>query len=162
MKNKFRIEGAEAFISLNYKGQTIETVIDIEDIPKIDAVPWTWGARKHRSTFYATTREYPSKQNIHMHNLICPPNPVTDHIDGNGLDNRKVNLRSTTHSGNSHNTKRKKLPSSGVRCVYPHYGKWRVIICLHRKLHHLGSYKTVEEAQNVVLQFKKNNLLIWR
>ena len=42
------------------------------------------------------------------------PDSEIDHIDGNGLDNKKTNLRSVTHKENAKNAKLCKNNTSGV------------------------------------------------
>ncbi len=73
---------------------------------------------------------------------------VTDHINGNGLDNRRSNLRSTSHGiniANSHHhhfTRKHNLP----RGVVPHACSYRAQISMNGKTHYLGSFKTPEDA----------------
>ena len=61
-----------------------------------------------------------SKKTLMMHRLIMNANSdqIIDHIDGNGLNNKKENLRFVTKSENSQNKKRKSTSSSKYKGVY--------------------------------------------
>lgn len=76
--------------------------IDSEDLEKVKS--YTWFALKSGRNFYAATRPH-----LLMHHLIIgkPERPFEiDHINHNGLDNRKHNLRICTHAQNILNSKR--------------------------------------------------------
>jgi hypothetical protein len=71
-----------------------------------------------------------------------------DHINGNSLDNRIVNLREATNAENMMNCGAKKNNTSGFKGVSWHKvtGRWQAIIRADGKLKHLGIFATPEEA----------------
>lgn len=77
---------------------------------------------------------------VRMHQLICGRG--ADHINGNGLDNRRSNLRPATPGQNAAN--RKATRSDGVKGVTFHKksGKWQAAIAKR----YLGLFATQEEA----------------
>ena len=102
-----------------------------------------WRAKKNKRTFYAeTSRKYEYPQ---MHRAIMrPPDGMqVDHINGDGLDNRRINLRVCTNQQNSFNSAKR---GKGYKGVYSHCGKWQARIYKNLKQTHLGTYNTPEEA----------------
>ncbi len=85
-----------------------------------------------------------------MHRVIlgAPPGLEVDHINRNGLDNRRANLRLATRSENTRNSKRSKRNTSGYRGVsFDSFAeRWLAIVRFERKTYRLGSYHTAEEA----------------
>lgn len=87
--------------------------------------------------------------------LICyyifhgylPSNEI-DHINGNGIDNRILNLREATDSQQQINKNILKLNTSGCKGVYKYgkSGKWRARIYLNNKAYNFGCFDTIEEA----------------
>lgn len=73
-------------------------IIDEEDWIKVKN--YTWRRLDANTTSYAITKI--NGDTVYMHRLIgrIPDNLVTDHINGNGLDNRKENLRACTQAQN--------------------------------------------------------------
>lgn len=71
-----------------------------------------------------------------------------DHINGNPLDNRKINLRVCSHRENCMNQKKCKTNTSGVPGVswYQATGKWKVQIVVKNKRIHLGYFNDLEDA----------------
>lgn len=115
-------------------------VIDTADAALIQQ--YTWRAEKRRDTWYATTRIRSTKaksgwSTTYMHRLLLPPPDrmlVVDHINGDGLDNRRRNLRLVTHAQNHWNSHNSYAASSKYKGVYWHTlrGQW------HAKLMHKG------------------------
>lgn len=72
----------------------MKALIDDEDFAKLSTHHWF--AQEGPHTFYAT------RSGVKMHRLImnAPQGAIVDHINGNGLDNRKANLRLCTKTLN--------------------------------------------------------------
>lgn len=116
---------------------------------------WKWHSESGR---YAVRKEYYGKAPngkhltrwIRMHRLItdAPDKMEVDHINGNGLDNRRSNLRICTHKQNSHNTRKRKDNRSGYKGVGWHtqHNKWRARIVVDGRQKHLGLFDTPEQA----------------
>ena len=83
-------------------------LVDSQDYDKLRHV--LWHAHKGKGTYYAVsdhtrtmTKGVRSGLPVAMHTMIMktPPGYVVDHINGNGLDNRRQNLRILTREENS-------------------------------------------------------------
>ena len=81
-----------------------------------------------------------------MHNLILGIKYV-DHIDGNGLNNGRGNLRPCTNSQNQQNT-RARGGASGFEGVswIKSKGRWKVAFNHDRKTHFVGYFDNEIEA----------------
>ena len=81
-------------------------IVDDEDYKFLSQ--YKWGAFKNRNIYYAARMDYRGKKrkNILMHRVIMgePTDMQIDHINGNGLDNRRINLRVVTQSQNLRNS----------------------------------------------------------
>ena len=71
-----------------------------------------------------------------------------DHCDGNGLNNRRVNLRACKNTENQWNARIRADNTSGFKGVIwqEDMMKWRARIKVNGKLKHLGYYSTPKEA----------------
>lgn len=71
-----------------------------------------------------------------------------DHINGDGLDNRRCNLRLATRANNCQNRKRAKNNKSGFKgvCWAARAQKWIAYINANGEHRHLGFFATAEEA----------------
>lgn len=68
-----------------------------------------------------------------------------DHLNHNGLDNRRANLRAVTPSENAR-TRRQAPSQSGVVGVYPAGKRWRAELWHHRQRVHMSYHDTKAEA----------------
>lgn len=80
-------------------------LIDDTDAPLVLARKWYALAAHHRHTYAMTTMK---SCPVSLHRFLLQPGPrlVVDHINRNGLDNRRENLRMVTHGQNLANRKR--------------------------------------------------------
>lgn len=87
------------------------------------------------------------------------PAAFLDHVNGDGADNRMVNLRQATCAENSQAANKRMLPqnTSGYRGVSYHAerGRWMASIAFNRKRKWLGSFATAEEANEAYLKAKR-------
>lgn len=86
------------------KGNKYYSLIDREDFDRVSFC--NWKIRKDSNTFYLC-----NSLHSFIHRIIaqCPNGLTVDHIDGNGLNNRKSNLRNVTTGENSFNKRNAKL-----------------------------------------------------
>jgi hypothetical protein len=76
-----------------------------------------------------------------------PPNDLQiDHIDGNGLNNQKSNLRVVTHRENHQNRQHKKSSKFPGVSWNKKIKKWNAKIRIGNKSLHLGYFYDEEEA----------------
>ena len=116
-------------------------IVDAQDYDRLSK--YKWFALERGRSLYAKTFLLNGKP-LHMHRLVtsAPPHLVVDHINHNGLDNRKQNLRLCTHAQNQKNTR----PRSGGTSKYKgvHWEKtkkkFRAKIMYNRKSIHLGYF----------------------
>ncbi len=115
----------------------------------------SWIANPNWRTVYAmTTICHPGwKQKITLHRAVMgfgPGDPRIDHVNGNGLDCRRSNLRVVTHAENIRNMRVPRTNTSGFKGVIRQNQKtgrmWRAQLKTDGRTHGLGSYCTAEEA----------------
>jgi len=127
-----------------------EAIIDIEDWKLVK--DYKWCVRKDHSTFYAYTGASKKRnhKNIQMHRLLMSvtKDKQVDHINHNGLDNRKSNLRVCSHSQNQQNKEPQKNVSSRYKGVVAvkNKKKWIAQIRINNKLNYLGYFDNEIEA----------------
>ncbi len=95
---------------------TLYALIDDSDYDFLSKFDW-W-PNKCSNKIYAAT--WLNGKNIYMHQLLlpCEISLTPDHINGNGLDNQRFNLRLATHSQQMMNRKKRKGCSSDYKGVY--------------------------------------------
>lgn len=123
---------------------------------------YKWRLMKDRWNTYAWRNPTKHYTGIFMHCLIMPPleNMMTDHIDGNGLNNQKENIRHCTNSQNQAKARLSKSNTSGYRGVRYEKRKtrrkhWRAYITNEGRTISLGIYNTAVEAARAYNQAAK-------
>lgn len=119
-----------------------------------DLSRWNWCVYQGHYTTYARrrrrTNEPAGSKLVLMHRVItgAPEGAVVDHVDGNGLNNRRVNLRVGTARENLYNVRRQKEPSSkyvGV-ALDRKTSRWQAYINEGGKKRFLGRFGSEVEA----------------
>ena len=95
-------------------------IIDQEDVDRVNTYKWQAHSTHTKGSYYATGRI--DGKDCQMANFILNHNPsksklVVDHINGNGLDNRKCNLRLVSRTQNNINKKIQKNNTSKITGV---------------------------------------------
>lgn len=148
-----RVEGNIAYIPLTLG---YEAIIDAADVPLVEG--WCWRAmvsrRKDGSvyTVYArrSFRLNGKMETAYLHRQVSGEvsGMDVDHLDGNGLNNRRANLRHATRSQNMHNQRISASNTSGYKGVVWSKAaqKWQAQIKINRKCKVIGYFVRVEDA----------------
>ncbi len=170
-------------IELFSKGEKFICLFDKEDYPRIKNFRWVLTSLSKRNrTRYVRSHPWrggPSENWVMIfHQLIMsfPSNGQIDHINQNGLDNRKVNLRVVSHFENARNKIYNMKARSGYYGVVPNCSKerpWKAYFSLNKKSHYLGAFSCKEDAARAwdieaarvrgefaILNFPENNKLL--
>lgn len=137
------------------------------DIVDSDLAQLKWHAKEHKHVYkvYATRMNISPLYQIKLHRVILArmlgrdllPSEQTDHIDGNGLNNCRSNLRLVTAGQNAQNIKRAKNNTTGYKGVYLHKksGKYQSKIQANGKQIWIGLFDTAEEAHRAYREASK-------
>lgn len=146
-KNKIVVkdEYAEIILKNNKLVEVARALIDIDDIDKVKDIKWCL----IQTNGYVRGNNKNGKDFL-LHRYICNANEneLIDHINGNKLDNRKINLRPVNKSQNAMNSKVPKNNTSGVKGVYwdKRSKKWEASIQINMKKKILGYFENKEDA----------------
>jgi hypothetical protein len=154
--NQIRVDGDFAFVKLT---QGYDAIINVADIGLVAGNKWSALVEKRKDgsvrNVYAKGHGRDASgrwKTVYMHRVVAntPHGMHTDHIDGNGLNNTRSNLRAVTAAQNQHNQRRHSDSSSVVKGASLHKptGKWRSQIAFNGKRTYLGCFNTMQEALN--------------
>lgn len=130
-------------------------IVDDEDFERVSRHKWL--ASRGARTWYAHATEMQvvdgSKKRVTlaMHRIVLSPLPwqIVDHVNHDGLDNRRQNLRTCFKGENIANAPKKRTPYSskfkGVNWKKQQQ-RWVAQITAGRRVIHLGLYATEEDA----------------
>lgn len=142
-----RIEGDIAIVPLT---QGLVAIVDAADAHLVAGRNWC--ASKYGKTFYAMTNivQDGRRTSLKMHRAILREErgPRVDHRDGNGLNNRRANLRPATSAENLWNRAAQRNSTSGLKGVSydRRSGKWRAEISAAGKRVSLGLFPNPSSA----------------
>jgi hypothetical protein len=142
-------------IHIKYKGQWLDCYVDPEDYELVKAFRWNAKPAFRRSgnipvkTFYAFT----SDKTIYMHNMIAGTGH--DHKNGNGLDNRRLNLRLANQYQQACNRrKRIDAKTSQYKGVYFSTGAKKWVAKINGK--HIGYFPSETGAALAYNEYAQN------
>ena len=137
------VHGDFAVVALS-RGLT--ATIDAADVPLVEG--FRWSALTNGQTGHAYAARWDKGRCVLMHRVLlaAPPGTQVDHIDGDGLNNRRVNIRICTPEQNQANRVVERRNQIGMKGVSPRRGKYRAQITPDGKTVDLGTYKTADEA----------------
>lgn len=122
-------------------------IVDDADYDAVVAIgPWVASVQKGARLVYAI-RSSRGDGPILLHRFLTGW-PLTDHINNDGLDNRRSNLRPATHAQNMWNQRPNRNTASGFKGVHQsnRSGRWRARLRKGDADYHLGYYDTAREA----------------
>lgn len=139
-----------AFIEISRGKQVI---VDDDMFDELNNHKWYCVPNKDNTNFYAVrniTVGIKKQKRIWMHRQIFGNVDAkdVDHINNNGLDNRKENLRQASRSQNNCNSFGHNNASSkynGV-CWDKIHNKWRAQITIDKRCHYIGRFVSEESA----------------
>lgn len=131
----------------------LSATVDADDFVFLSQ--WKWTAYAAYRTFYACRRQRSGDRYVLvlMHRaLMCPPDgAVIDHINSDGTDNRRSNLRVCSQRQNQMNLRPQRGGTSLLKGVWMDNSrrnkkKWRSAIRVNGRLLYLGRFETEEGA----------------
>lgn len=131
--------------------------VDAEDFEALSSRRWRVLDPHAKFTLYAATGKATS-----MHRFLMMPAPglMVDHINGDGLDNRRSNLRLVTPSQNAQNRPSCRGSSSRFRGVHwdSRARRWVAWAKADGVRHRLGSFLIEEEAARVASNWRAERM----
>ncbi len=131
-------------------------LIDAADFAAVNQ--WTWRLNTAGRGYASRSGKVNGRSKTFlMHRFIMgtegePREIEVDHINGDGLDNRRRNLRIVTHAQNMQNRRLERTSTSGVRGVSwdSDRKKWRATVKVNRKDIKVGRFDTIAAAAAAV------------
>lgn len=126
--------------------------VDDEDYDWLMQYKWCARIVSSSQIWYACRKEKLNgkqhQQQMHRFITSAPPNMVVDHKNGDGLDNRRSNIRLATAKQNARNQRISKCNTSGYKGVSlgSDGKKFQARIRVNSRLIHLGTFDDLVEG----------------
>lgn len=158
--NIYKIVDDYAILSLpnSKENRMMDCLVDLDTLDRLIKLDRHWSVQKHNGGYYAgrTFCFNGKKMYVGMHRYIMGTinygsnYVVVDHIDHDGLNNRKYNLRIATNSINCLHHSNHKIGASWRRDSRI----WRARITINYKQINIGHYDTKEEALKAAADYR--------
>ena len=128
------------------------SVIDFDDFEKVGRIKWKAQRRGRGGLFHAaqSVRNTDGSQTTrYLHQILYPSWKRTDHKNGDGLDNRKENLRECSHQQNLRAYCRKRAGASSLFRGVSRYArdqKWQASIRVNGRSYGVGVFVSEADA----------------
>jgi hypothetical protein len=121
-------------------------IVNADDYYRL--VRFRWHAAFNGTTFYAARLGKGKTIKMHREIMGAPGHLVVDHVDRNGLNNRRGNLRLCSAAENGRNTRASARGSSKYKGVHwnKRMRKWTAAIQYEKQVYHLGYFSDEVEA----------------
>jgi hypothetical protein len=127
--------------------QGYTALVDDEDYERVSM--FMWSANVTPYTVYGQRFSHDKKTSVMLHRFImdAPKGKDVAHLDNNGLNCQRYNMRITTRKLNSAGSPRRKGNKTGYRGVFKDHNRWVASIRgLDGKKMAIGRFNTAEEA----------------
>lgn len=145
-KNEHRISQGIVYLDVSTKSHPDAiALVDEADLDLVLSTGGRWhAARGPNGLLYVT-----QKNGGYLHRMLLgnPEGLEVDHISGNGLDNRRQNIRPATRGANGKNTRLYRSNKSGVSGVMDRGNGFEVWAVIGGRNQYVGKYSTLEEAR---------------
>ena len=123
-------------------------IVDAEDFERLKDYKWCAVMRKDEPWYAKTLNLEGNLRSMHRLVMNAPKGMLVDHIDHDGLNNRKSNLRICTCAQNVHNRRPCKGGTSRHKGVYwdKQHKKYRAAIGHKSKRYNLGRFDNEDDA----------------
>lgn len=126
-------------------------IVDDEDYEVLSQFKWhAW--KSPGGHWYAKRKMQVNGRpaSVSLQNFLMKPSDglLVDHVNHNGLDNRRTNLRPCTSQQNKWNNRAYSTNKSGLKGVMwvSSRARWHAVISSNGQRHRLGTFMTAEEA----------------
>jgi len=163
-KNQMRIvkdENGTDYIEVKLQRDDLIMKCDIQDMNLINESIWTAHKGKDKKCWYARRRSSKKKNQKYtmFHSLICPEYKQVDHINRDGLDNRRANLREGEFV-NPKNKGKQINNTSGVTGVYLSKDIWTAQIG-GKNTKRTKNFSVARYGNNKALELAINTRKMW-
>lgn len=145
-------------IPLSKQGKNAGKYEAIVDDCDADLAGFNWHCVLQSHTLYARRTKNEYMHRVILARILDRPLDIkeqVDHVNGDGLNNFRSNLRLATHSQNNMNSKKRRNNKAGFKGITKDNGKYRAQIKRNRRLTYLGTFDTPEEAHEAYCEAAK-------
>jgi hypothetical protein len=131
-----------------------DALIDDADLPLIAGLKLRPRLLRDADLRYVEFKVRGSTRLLHRHLLGAKKGEVVDHINGDGFDNRRENLRICTHAENMQNRRMHRNNKVGFKGVWFDAGRgtYRARVTAFKRRYSTGRFSTAEAAHEAYLR----------